>query len=61
LDLTLELEETFLRQYQTLLANPWSTDFLMKWWYIHVWRLILKLKITVAWNYYLLITVKHVH
>jgi hypothetical protein len=24
LDLTLELEETFLREYQTLLANPWG-------------------------------------
>lgn len=24
LDLTLELEETFLREYQTLLTNPWD-------------------------------------
>jgi hypothetical protein len=24
LDLTLELEETFLREYQTLLANRWG-------------------------------------
>jgi hypothetical protein len=29
LDLTLELEETFLREYQTLLTNPWGRS--LKW------------------------------
>lgn len=29
LDLTLELEEAFLREYQTLLTNPWDRS--LKW------------------------------